>query len=584
MRLPRRHNAKSFGSTHVLAHSPAVRSATARNLFLASAVVTAAILFGIHYLRETWALRGLTPIFFMLFTVLDYRGAMCSLLILLCAVFIPARPGIRDLLRWIGTHPAIVAAASAIAMCAGALLLYQNHPLSMDEYTVLFQSKVFAAGHLNGRLPAPLLDWLVAPGFHTLFFNASEATGKIVSAYWPSFALLLAPFTLLGIPWACNPVLSACAIMAIHRLTLRLFEDTEVAGLAVLLTIASPVFFADGISYYSMQAHLLANTVYALLLVQPTSRRAFWAGVVGSIALTLHNPVPHMLFSLPWIFWIARSTERRRLLVPLVVGYLPLCLLLGFGWFLFAGHLMHEGMHVVTNAPPLIRRILWPFALPSATLLLARAIGVAKVCLWAVPGLVVLAVFGAWKRRRDERCRLFVASAILTFVGYLFVWSDQGHGWGFRFFHSAWMVLPVLAAGTLAGMTTAEESIEPRDREQLRAFVVACALGALLFGVGLRGAQIHRFIANDLSQLPRYTGPGRRIVLVNANDMFYGADLVQNDPWLRGNEVRMLSHGSSADAAMIRRFFPGYHLVFAGARGTVWSTTPPIAANPVPAR
>ena len=41
-----------------------------------------------------------------------------------------------------------------------------------------------------------------------------DQTGRIVTAYWPSFALVLAPFTWLGIPWACNPLLSAGTVLA----------------------------------------------------------------------------------------------------------------------------------------------------------------------------------------------------------------------------------------------------------------------------------------------------------------------------------------------------------------------------------
>lgn len=578
--------------TCVLEYPPVARSVTARNLFLASAIVTILIFAGISHLRGTWdpmdprEPRGLSPIFFFLFTAFDYRGAMCSLLILVCAVLVPARPWIRALLSGIGRRPGIVAACSAALMCGGALFVYQDHPLSMDEYTVLFQSEVFAAGHLSGQLPAPLLDWLLSPRFHTLFFNVSEATGKIVSAYWPSFAILMAPFTLAGIPWACNPVLSAAAVLAIHRLTFRLFGDIEAAGLAVLLTVASPVFFADGISYYSMQAHLLANTVYALLLIDPTPRRALWAGIVGSIALTLHNPVPHLLFAAPWIFWIAIRRERLRLIGPLIVGYLPLCLLLGLGWFLFAGHLMRDGTHVMLHAggPALIQRITWPFSSPSPTILLARLIGIAKVCLWAVPGLAILAIVGAWRRRDDERCRTLVASAVLTLVGYMFVSSDQGHGWGFRFFHSAWMVLPVLAGGALSSFSQAEAHSTSFDREQTRAFVVSCALGALVIGVGLRGMQIREFISDDLSQLPPYSGANRHIVFVDTNHAFYGADLVQNDPWLRGNVIRMLSRGASANAALMREYFPNFHLVLADARGAVWSVVTSRTVGPTSRR
>ena len=119
-------------------------------------------------------------------------------------------------------------------------------------------------------------------------------------------------FTWAGIPWACNPVISALTLIVVHRLALAVFNDHEAAGIALLLTVASPVIFADGISYYSMPAHLLANSLYALLLIQPTPRRAFAAGVVGAIALSLHNPVPHVLFAAPWLMSIAARPDRVR--------------------------------------------------------------------------------------------------------------------------------------------------------------------------------------------------------------------------------------------------------------------------------
>jgi hypothetical protein len=438
---------------------------------------------------------------------------------------------------------------------------------------VVFQSKVFAGGHLNGQFPTPLLDWVLPHGFRTLFFNVSDQTGSIVTAYWPSFAILLAPFTLLGIPWACNPLISACTVIAVHRLTLRLFGSIESAGLAVLLTISSPVFFADGISYYSMQAHMLASTLYAILLLQPTARRLFLAGIVGSIALTLHNPVPHLLFAAPWVIHIARRAEGPGLLGWLILGYLPLCLLLGAGWFFFAAHLMHEGIASAADVggPTLVERITWPFALPSPSIVLGRVIGVAKVWLWAVPGLVLLAAVGAWKLRDDGRCRTLVASALVTLAGYLFVWSDQGHGWGFRFFHSAWLVLPVLAAGGVGQRKPIPDSDQGLEGSELRAFIVTTAVLTLTAGVGLRAIQMREFIRADLQQLPAYAGTERRVIIIDSAAATYGGDLVQNDPWLRGSVIRMISHGQEADAAMMQENFPDMHRVYAGLFGTVWS-------------
>jgi hypothetical protein len=48
-----------------------------------------------------------------------------------------------------------------------------------------------------------------------------------------------------------------------------------------------------------MAAHLLMNVLYALLL-KPSAARALAAGLVGSLAFTLHNPLPHQ--------WIWRAS------------------------------------------------------------------------------------------------------------------------------------------------------------------------------------------------------------------------------------------------------------------------------------
>ncbi len=318
----------------MLTDSPVVRAASPRLLFLAGGRCRdrRTLLLWMHRLVLGGDLSGMTTIFFIEFAYKDYWAAACELLILLAAVFIAAKIPVRTLLRAVGERPATVAAIAAVLLCVGALAVYHDHPLSMDEYAAYFQSQVFAAGHLTGQFPLPQKDWLIPPGFQNFFLTISSDTGQVASSYWPAHALLLAPFSALGIPWACNPVVSALTALLIHRLAMYMFEDVEAAGLALLLTVCSPVFFGIGISYYSMPAHLLANCLYALLLARPDPRRALLAGFVGSIALCLHNPVPHLLFAAPWLIWIATRRGGVKLLALLGLGYLPLCLLLGVGY------------------------------------------------------------------------------------------------------------------------------------------------------------------------------------------------------------------------------------------------------------
>jgi hypothetical protein len=77
----------------------------------------------------------------------------------------------------------------------------------------------------------------------------------------------------------------------------------------------------------------------------------------------------------------------------------------------------------------------------------------------------------------------------------------------------------------------------------------------------------------DQQQVPAYAGTERRVVLIDASHSFYGQDLVQNDPWLRGNVIRMISHGETADATMMREQFPNMRRVYQDSHGSVWSAT-----------
>lgn len=562
----------------MLRRFPAVPSAGPRALFLVGVIVTTAILLWTYQLRQSGEMHGLAPSFFVLFADNDFPGAVCALLVLAGALFGSRYLHARQLAQWAGQHPMIIAIITASLLALGTLFVYHNHPLSMDEYAAYFQSRVFAAGGLHGRFPPAQLDWLIPPGFQDFFLNVSRVTGGVAEAYWPGFALLLTPFTWAGVPWLCNPVLSALTLLVIHRLALEMFDDREAAGFAVLLTIASPVIFADGISYYSMPAHLLANSVFALLLVRPTPLRAAIAGVVGSLALTLHNPVPHMLFAAPWLAWVATRPGGRRLFTSLIAGYLPLCMLLGLGWFLFSGHLVREGLTPGAGPAATLHRLqhmLAAFSLPDATVVLARFIGFAKIWLWAVPGLMILAAAGAARWRRDVLWGLFSASALLTLLGYFLVPVDQGHGWGYRYFHSAWMALPLLATAALFRPVRIRSQAGPHSRyfedDETKDFVATCMLLTLVFGVGFRAWQVEDFVARDLSQVPQYQGTERRIVMLDGRHSFYEGDLVQNDPWLRLSEIRMYSHGAAEDLRMIAQYYPEFHRVYSDRHGTVWS-------------
>ena len=515
------------------------------------------------------------PVFYALFLFQDYMGSFLYVGVLLVGLVPAVQHNATAIARSLGNHPTVVATVVCLFLSAGAFWVYQAHPLAMDESTPYMQAQVFASGALLGHLPPELLDWLVFPPFQNYFIHVSHETGLVASAYWPGFALLLTPFMALGIPWLCNPVLGGLAVWTIHRLTLELTESTEAAGASVMFALASAAFVVNSISFYSMTAHLVCNAVFVLLLLRPTVHRAAAAGLIGGLALTLHNPVPHMLFAVPWLTWLALRPDRTRLIPAIAAGYLPWVIIVGFGW-----HYLLQGLgEVATPASAAnggspfavaISSLAGAFKVPGTTQLMDRLIGLAKLWIWAAPLLLLVACAGFWRFRRDARFQLLLASAVLTFVGYLFVPLSQGHGWGFRYFHSAWFVLPILAASVVTGGSDKAAGDAHPARGPLGRYALATALGGLLVMTPFFLLQVHSFIREHLAQLPTAERGRPRVVIIDPYMGYYAQDLVQNDPFLRAPVIRMITHGRDKDMAMMARYFPDLVLLSRSYRGTVW--------------
>jgi hypothetical protein len=510
-------------------------------------------------------------IFRFLLTAFDSKAAWLGLFVcLLASVWRRPAPILRCV-DFLGRHPFAPALASVVVLGLGTVLVYHNYPLSMDEYAGVYQSRVFALGKAFAQVPRGLVDWLVVSGFNGTFLAASSLTGRVIGQYWPGFALLLAPFQFFNVPWLCNASLSGLAIYLIHWITQEITKDYRAAGWAVLFTFASGAFVANGLSYYSMQAHLCANLLFVALLVRPSGYRAFGAGLVGSLALVLHNPVPHVLFAIPWIVALAAQANRRRYLLPLLAAYLP-GVGLGFAWQMFRSDIASAGQEWAAMSGTAHGVFTWP----DSTLFNMRAAALVKVWVWAVPCLPVFAVLGAARWRADVNVRLLASSAILTFAGYLFVRFDQGHGWGYRYFHSAWGVIPILAGCAMAG--------RPGVSPKLVSFAGAAAILSLVIIVPVQLIQIEGFVSQHLAQLGSPKRPGNNIYFIHPLAGFYMADMVQFDPMLRDQDLKLVSHGAKLDAELIQGNWPNAVKVADGQGAEQWYLGPNDVRVPIPGR
>jgi hypothetical protein len=521
--------------------------------------------------RVLFSSAHFSPIFRLLLTDYDLQTAWLALgTCFLAALWNRPAPIVR-LVEFFGEHPCSMALTSVATIALGAVVAYHDYPLSMDEYAAVFQSKIFASGHLFAQLPRNLMDWLVVRGFNGSFLVASPETGKAIEHYWPGFALLLAPFEFFKVPWLCNASLAGIAIFLIYRITREITGDRRAAGWAMLFTVASGAFVADALSYYSMQAHLTANLLFVALLLKPTGYRALGAGLVGSLALILHNPVPHALFAAPWVAAMALDRDQRRYLLPLILGYLP-GVAVGLGWLLLRSDIV-SGVYGASAVSGVADGI---FTWPDVTLLNMRVAALAKMWLWAVPCLFLFAVLGRLRHRDNRHVHLMMQSAVLTFAAYLFVRFDQGHGWGYRYFHSAWGVIPILAGCAMTGRSD--------EQRRLVSFAGAAAILNLVIVMPFQMHQISGFIAQHLAQLPAAKRPGNNVYFIHPRGGFYVADMVQIDPLLRDRDLILVSCGTELDAGLIRQNWPGSVKVASVPAADQWYLGPRDQRLPIPGK
>jgi hypothetical protein len=448
------------------------------------------------------------------------------------------------LVRALEAAPWRVAGATTLLCALLSLVAFGARPLVMDEIAPLYQARVLAQGSLYGEVSPDAIEWLFFPRFTSGFFTIDPYLGRVLSYYWPGFALALAPLEAFGAGFLLNPLLAGGSVLLVRRVALDLSgHDRAVAGTAMLLLLAAPAFAINAATYYSMNAHAFANLAFVALLLKPSSGRLIAAGAVCAWGLSLHNPFPHAVFALPWLIAQLKPADRWRRIACLALGYLPLVLLLVVGYHFYRNGFLPPKLGVPAVSAQ--RMLAFGFELPALATLEYRLLGLGKLMAWSSFGLVPLAVLGAFDQRRNGPVWLLAASALATLLAYLVTPYSQGHGWGYRYFHGALATLPLLAAFALspaAGATSPESGAPTR---QLRTANSWWALGALAICLPLRAHEVSTYIGAHYRQRNAVSDARSECVhfmKVGRGDS-YVQDLIWNEPRLEGRDIYLMSHG-----------------------------------------
>jgi hypothetical protein len=391
--------------------------------------------------------------------------------------------------------------------------------LTMDEFTSDFQARIIARGELKAMLPA---EWRPHVDAMAPVFTAHRGLeGGWLSEYLPGYALMRAPFLMLGLDALLNPLLTALSVVLVAAIARRLWPNE---GMRPWLAIAffatsSEVLMTAGTGY-SMPAHLALNLLWLWLYQRGDARSWGIALGVGALALGLHNPVPHALFVAPFLLRLVLDRRWGRLGAA-VVTY-------GLAGVIWLGWLRMANPWARSDGAGLLSMFAWP----SVLTVWLQGVNLSLLYTWHAPLLGALAFMAIMQARRLDPVQRDLAIGVMLTLGFYFFFPlTQGHGWGYRYAYQALGSLALLAA---AGSTALVSAVGEKRTQAL----IAGSLGlALIVQVPLRFAQGERFIRPYAAAYRYVSTKSADVVLIRADSIWYGRDLIRNDPYLQGQPV-----------------------------------------------
>ena len=422
----------------------------------------------------------------------------------------------------------MIAAAACCVVYAGTRFVCLDYGLSLDEFMAQFDSRIIASGTL---LAAVAPEWRdLVPALQPIFRLPVPDNTFWLSSYLPMNAAIRGAFLWLGDPIWVGVCLAGLTLASLFAVARQLWPDRpDAAVVSVILTACSSQFLIAAMTPYAMSAHLCLNLIWLWLFLRNTWRSHIAAMAVAFVATGLHQVAFHPLFAAPLLLTLL-SARRWRLAFVYAGAYAGIILFWILYWSLLMGSIntpLAQSANV--GLVSFLQRVNEIITLEGSSLAL-MAINLLRFLAWQTPLLLPLALIGLFRGR--ERSGILVGLALgiaLTLLVVLVVMPFQGHGWGYRYLHGMLGSMALLAAQGWIWLS----NVAPDLRKQL-----ACVLGlsialSVLALLPWRLAQVYAFVRPPAAASAAIARSNSEVVIVDATNIWYGVDLVRNDPLLR---------------------------------------------------
>ncbi len=423
-------------------------------------------------------------------------------------------------------------------------ILTQRYPISGDDYSYMYQAKLFASGKLYAE--DPIYD--PALPFHDCVetYCLRDDQGHRFSKYPPGWPALLAVGVKLRAPWLVDPLLGALLVFLMLKYTEQQMGKELVRGTGHLL------MFCFFLCYYagSFRAHIAAAVfVFAAFLIYDAAERCpqpskLWLFIAG--ALLGYSAMIRYVDWVPLGAWVGLSLLWRKRLADLM--------LFGIGFGLLAsGNLVYNALLSGDpfRVPAALHRS--PESINDRLMISWNGFVVTLVrlanLLWVFPPAFLLVAL--WRRYRPpSKIKMYLALFSMSVATYFFYPASFG-GPGPRYF-LAYFPFLVLAVVDLYRWICRDSP--PAARRLWNFAIVSLIVCSVIFAAKEGYTMYWR---QDLERTVRHIRDGKNIVLLKTGTYKTAVgDLTRNPPALSSADSLYFSWCDQPQRDALLKKFP----------------------------
>jgi hypothetical protein len=192
------------------------------------------------------------------------------------------------------------------------------------------------------------------------------------------------------------------------------------------------------------------------------------------------------------------------------------------------------------------------FALPDVGSLVLLLMNVSLLFTWHAPLLGILVLVATARPSHMDELQTDLALGVVVTLGFFALYpKTQGHGWGYRYSYQVLGNLCLLAA---AGVPTMVAALGAHNARRWITVGIAIAVAVQL---PLRLRRVEAFVRPFAATTQFVRDQDAAAVILWSDSIWYGRDLIRNDPFLRSPVVVRGDETISSRLDSLRQRFPG---------------------------